>query len=57
MTIKEMKVIHVQKALLRYKTVREAAIVLGINESTLWKYIKKEKNGKKTLGNGLRDTL
>ena len=50
MTIKEMKVIHMQKALLRYKTVRKAATVLGVNESTLWKYIKKEKNGKKTLG-------
>ena len=53
MTIKEMKVIHVRKALLRYKTIKEAAIALGVTERTMANYIKKEKDGKKTLGYGL----
>jgi|TARA_B110000908_G_scaffold124201_1_gene145638 predicted transcriptional regulator len=57
MTIKEMKIIHVRKALLRYKTVKKVAVALGVTERTIWNYIKKEKDGKKALGNGLRDTL
>lgn len=52
-----MKIIHVRKALLRYKTVKKVAVALGVTERTIWNYIKKEKDGKKALGNGLRDTL
>lgn len=50
MTIKEMKIIQVKKALSKYKTVKEAAFALGVTERTIENYKKKQKDGKKTLG-------
>lgn len=49
MTIKEMRAIHIEKALAKYKTNVEAAKVLGITTRTIENY-KKLKDGKKTLG-------
>ena len=49
MTIKEMKAIHVEKALAKYKTNIKAAKALGITARTIDNY-KKLKDGKKTLG-------
>jgi len=48
MTIKEMRAIHIEKALAKYKTNTEAAKVLGITTKTIDNY-KKKKDGKKTL--------
>ena len=50
MTIKEMKIIEVKKALVKYKTSEKAAEALGITSRTIENYKKKIKDGKKTLG-------
>ena len=49
MTIKEMKAIHIEKALAKYETNTKAAKALGITARTIDNY-KKLKDGKKTLG-------
>lgn len=52
MTIKEMQKLYMDKALKKYKTVTEAAKVLGISSRTLHTHIKSKKKDE-SLGNGL----
>jgi transcriptional regulator with PAS, ATPase and Fis domain len=51
MTVKQMKEELMDKALVKYKTVEEAAKVLGISSRTLFTYKKRKEN--EPLGNGL----
>ena len=45
MTIREMRKIEIDKALLKYNTVKKAAKALGITSRTINNYRKKEKDG------------
>jgi DNA-binding CsgD family transcriptional regulator len=45
MTIKEMRIMEIKKALLKHKSVKEAAKSLGITPETINNYRKKERDG------------